>query len=331
MLEADILKRNAVDCLSEEEMLAYLGTTLSDQARHTLEYHLNDCPFCSDALEGLELTGSSQHAEQLLKELPATFPNMQDAQNEPTARIRILFPWRIAAAFALLALSMATLFILKPDSSNRLAEAPDTTPKVKASGSPVVSSTEHAHTASDKPPVAEIDEVKDEPAPAEGSKTVVIADESTIPVTSEVLAEKKEQSETEDLNSDAGAASSYETDAVKALNVPSKESVSQGRSSVLSEVAVATKTKKSIDPPASSSLREGTAAYRRGDYGTAIQLLRKRDVLNNESSQIEAYWTLAQCYLKTGRIPEAREALTKIKGKPGNFGAMAQQQLDSLK
>ena len=53
------------DCLSQEQMLLYLENKLEREAAHSAESHLIDCPFCSDALEGLQLSTSKENEANL--------------------------------------------------------------------------------------------------------------------------------------------------------------------------------------------------------------------------------------------------------------------------
>lgn len=41
------------DCLSENQLMDYLNGRLSEQQMHSVEAHIADCDFCSDALDGL--------------------------------------------------------------------------------------------------------------------------------------------------------------------------------------------------------------------------------------------------------------------------------------
>ncbi|MGQ0829824.1 MAG: energy transducer TonB [Bacteroidota bacterium] len=45
---------NSTDCIPEQMMFDYIDNKLSPKDCHTLEKHLLDCEFCSDALEGLQ-------------------------------------------------------------------------------------------------------------------------------------------------------------------------------------------------------------------------------------------------------------------------------------
>jgi hypothetical protein len=43
-------------CLTQEQIFRYIDGTLQPSEMHAVEKHLLDCPFCSDAVEGLQLT-----------------------------------------------------------------------------------------------------------------------------------------------------------------------------------------------------------------------------------------------------------------------------------
>lgn len=47
------------DCLSEDQLLAYTSNQLSNKERNIVERHTINCKFCSDAIEGFQLTPNS--------------------------------------------------------------------------------------------------------------------------------------------------------------------------------------------------------------------------------------------------------------------------------
>lgn len=116
MAEHGIISRPHSQCLSRDEMLAYLSGSLSATERHALEVHLSDCPFCSDALDGVETLDTPATFETVHDDLKLRLDDLTRNGNSP--RVRVLFPWRIAAAFALLVASLATLWLAIPDQSN---------------------------------------------------------------------------------------------------------------------------------------------------------------------------------------------------------------------
>ncbi|HEU4719152.1 MAG TPA: zf-HC2 domain-containing protein [Bacteroidia bacterium] len=85
--EIKYIKLTGHECLNREKMFAYIDGQLSPADMHEVEAHLLDCPFCSDALEGLEKV-KDRHR------VPAAVPPL--AENAPVkkrGRILPLFPF----------------------------------------------------------------------------------------------------------------------------------------------------------------------------------------------------------------------------------------------
>ena len=55
----DILSHS--DCLSQEQMNAYLSKSLGKEQTYAVENHLADCMFCNDAIEGLEMLSAEEN------------------------------------------------------------------------------------------------------------------------------------------------------------------------------------------------------------------------------------------------------------------------------
>jgi tetratricopeptide (TPR) repeat protein len=53
--------------LSRQDMISYLGNSLSAEQSHEIEKHLLSCPFCTEAIEGLAQTSSLPRLEQNLR------------------------------------------------------------------------------------------------------------------------------------------------------------------------------------------------------------------------------------------------------------------------
>lgn len=66
-------------CLTKQQLLGYLQQTLERDEVYAIESHLNDCPFCNDALEGL-MEADHQTTEQDLKDLEIDFLQKLQAQ-----------------------------------------------------------------------------------------------------------------------------------------------------------------------------------------------------------------------------------------------------------
>jgi len=90
-------------CLSLEILLAYREYQVSDQQRRDIERHLVDCPLCTEALHGLELTGTEHDIRTRIAQLNASLKK-SDAPRSVSRRYRYGF-----ALAAILALVAATI------------------------------------------------------------------------------------------------------------------------------------------------------------------------------------------------------------------------------
>ncbi|MCE2847359.1 MAG: hypothetical protein LW707_10095 [Sphingobacteriales bacterium] len=332
MTESEILERNAGQCLSEGELLAYFGTSITDKERHTLELHLNDCPFCSDALEGFEQLPSNRNLQHILDELE--LPAVQETP-EATPRIRILFPWRIAAAFLLVGLSIATLFLLKPDTDSGIAEAPMMQSENRDRESLPAPSTE-TETLPSTPSNKVVTESKRIPSVVssasqtnpdtethEDVSTEDIKNLSKAPVESESIEGPKELAAT--LESD----NRISTVDVQAGSVSSE--VHEERTVQLSETTSASSKKSTSATTGSVFYEKGIRAYEAGQYKSCIDLLSRKDVLRDLSIREKALWALAQCQLNTGDTIAARNSLKQVIPIQGRLLNDAKRQLELLK
>src|SRR4051812_24273827 len=90
---------NDGDCISEENLIAYVKGTLNPRMQHEIEKHLLDCEMCSDALDGLMLLDSPEDISEITNTINAEIDERISASQ---TKIRVMFPWQMAAAFALL-------------------------------------------------------------------------------------------------------------------------------------------------------------------------------------------------------------------------------------
>ncbi len=111
-------KMNNGSCLSRAEMLDYLGGKLSHEEQHRVEIHLLDCELCNDANEGLEQWKAPSHLEAIDEHMHLEIDEMLEP--DKASKIKVLFPWRMAAAIALIFISTLVLFLILPD--NKEAE-----------------------------------------------------------------------------------------------------------------------------------------------------------------------------------------------------------------
>lgn len=105
------------ECLSVEDLLAYNEGKLNSLEQHKVEKHLLECELCSDALEGFQLHTNSAIIPEVITELNNRIEE-QFFQEKNDTKIKVMFPWQMAAAFALLILSGLTLWFFLPKNNS---------------------------------------------------------------------------------------------------------------------------------------------------------------------------------------------------------------------
>ncbi len=107
-------------CLSSQEMLDYTQGILSTQEQHRIEKHLLECEFCSDAMEGVQLMKNPNTLLAIEEELNLEIDSMTSEEEEDSdEKVKVLFPWRMAAAIALIFVSTITLWMVIPKNNTQ--------------------------------------------------------------------------------------------------------------------------------------------------------------------------------------------------------------------
>lgn len=107
-------------CLSSQEMLDYTQGILSTQEQHRIEKHLFECEFCSDAMEGIQLMKNPNSLLSIEEELNLEIDSMTSEEEEDSDdKVKVLFPWRMAAAIALIFVSTLTLWMVIPKNNTQ--------------------------------------------------------------------------------------------------------------------------------------------------------------------------------------------------------------------
>ncbi|MFN0189022.1 MAG: tetratricopeptide repeat protein [Bacteroidia bacterium] len=101
-------------CLSSQEMLDYTQGILSTHEQHLFEKHLLECEFCSDALEGIQLMNNPNSLLTIEEELNLEIDSITAEEDDEDIEVKVLFPWRMAAAIALIFISTFTLWVVIP-------------------------------------------------------------------------------------------------------------------------------------------------------------------------------------------------------------------------
>ncbi len=127
-------------CLTEEQLFAYIDGRLPDAERHLAEKHMLDCPFCSDALEGLLLVKNRDKVAAAAF-FPANGSGSKEEKEEakviPLHRNRRSLYAIAAAVILLLGVTVVMKLSLNSDSRAELAQAPEET-KVDAAGKELI-------------------------------------------------------------------------------------------------------------------------------------------------------------------------------------------------
>jgi hypothetical protein len=108
-------------CLTEEQILAYLGGHLLPAAQHGVERHLLDCPFCADAVQGWQLV---KNHEPVVAKYSTTGDVAQIHATKSNRRKTLI--WMGSAAAIVIAALVATPLIWKADQeAKQIANKPD--------------------------------------------------------------------------------------------------------------------------------------------------------------------------------------------------------------
>lgn len=99
----DILKPRG-DCLPEELLIRYAEGKLSADEARTVEEHISECEFCSDALDGIMQGGNAQHFHSQLSSIKKIV-HKRVRSSEPGATFPITRRLAVAATLLLLAIS----------------------------------------------------------------------------------------------------------------------------------------------------------------------------------------------------------------------------------
>ncbi len=72
---------NHSSCLTKDQIIDYLNASMSKEEVRVVEMHINDCPLCSDAIDGI-LEHSLSNSEDLLLKSQQQFQDLLSSKNE---------------------------------------------------------------------------------------------------------------------------------------------------------------------------------------------------------------------------------------------------------
>ena len=354
------------NCLSKQQLVNYIQQKLDRDEVYLVESHLNDCPFCSDAIDGLmdaDLTEMQTTIQEIkpnlihahIQHLPSENTNTQPA---PLTISSNKNKWMIAASILLLfGLGGYSVYSFVHHQSHELAknEEPKSIP------------TEASYTETSTPRNTEIVQIrvpeketknldKKEAVPAQkGVNAKVVVTEKIqeqIPeVQKQIGAEPMKQIkiESEPLIETQNYHDNYSQKESKADAVQEKELAIRQKTSAVGmsnkknapqiQNNAANQLNYSSDnnnnniqfvPSAISDYENGITSYNRADYRNAIQYLEHafENAKKTEQEDIEYY--LAMSYLKIGREKKAEKIFNKLMAS-SKYKSIILEQLNKTK
>lgn len=287
-------------CIQPEEFTAYLSGQMDSGARHRIEMHLLDCDFCNDAMDGfLEMESPSALTtinEELQAEVDLNLASTAGEDFTKEASVRVLFPWRMAAAVALIAVSTITLYLVIPRQSNQELFTQEYKP-YPAAPEPTISANEpilpeneqlsngknnSSVNSDDKKNEVKVVAVTDAQSLEDATKSPESVQSEYKLVADEVSAVNESNSESDLFSGVATEETMKDKRLAKEENeVTTKATSSAPESIQLSEVqtaAVRSKTsakKYTEDSGSKNAFNEGLNYYKKGEYRAALAQFEK--------------------------------------------------------
>lgn len=97
-------------CLSQDELLAYMAGKLDAKEAHRVEAHLADCSFCQDALEGLAMLDNKEEIPKLTGELKQYAKSQLKKPHRPVRRPQNYFIGLVALVLFILLLIICVYY-----------------------------------------------------------------------------------------------------------------------------------------------------------------------------------------------------------------------------
>lgn len=313
-------------CIPEDVLAGYAQGRLSSQQAHSVEKHLLECEFCSDALEGLKMMQPSKSKEiisDLNKEIDR---RIQSGNNSGAKVIPLRFNYKVAAVVALFVLFGGGYLYFK----NKGEE------KMLAQNNPPSSTTLSDSGSTQLIPQTNSDQSSAEPISSKPKFSLDV--KSSAPSSGQILTENKEvKPSIESLKNEDDAKKDQNDNIILSDNVEvspvNAGARSQGQVSEAAKTAPAmsksaefnreestTVEESSLDrkatPPDLFSLNvlftKAKNKYREKKYSEAANDFEK--LMNDTATAFydDAKWMLANCYMKTSRNAKAVKLLREI-------------------
>ena len=314
-------------CPDQHQLVQYALGKLPASEQHRIERHLLDCPFCEEALEGIQLMKNPEDLISINEDLHQKIAKPSTPQK--SARIIRFSPMRIAAILVLLLISGSVLWYFLPNVNNEKLFTqefkPYPAPKDSFSATmlpPPVGSTEALQEKSNEIVVKQEQSVTANKAPV--NPAVAVKDEEKEIVQVQELTEQVDHFDevsarvvsAENEEKDAPASADLSLDKASALK---KETDKKGEVVVSKQTAKKEKVASIESAPAAASGNKMTSKYETSEklFETGMNYYREaryEEALRNfklATSYPESSFYSGICLLSLNRPKEALPLLDK--------------------
>ena len=336
------------NCLSKQQLVNYIQQKMDRDEVYLVESHLNDCPFCSDAIDGLmdaDLTEMQNTIQEIkptlihthIQHLPSEKTNTDPA---PLTISSNKNKWMIAASILLLfGLGGYSVYSFVHHQSHELAknEEPKSIPTAATySETSTPRNTEIVQLRVPDKETKNLD--KKEAVPTQKVENVkkIVAEkiQEQIPeVQKQIGAEPMKQREIEseplietqnyhdnysqkERNALAEAVQEKELairQKTSAVGMSNKKNAPQIQNNAANQLNYSSDNNNiQFVPSAISDYENGITSYNRSDYRNAIQFLERAFENAKKSEQEDIEYYLAMSYLKIGREKKAEKIFNKL-------------------
>lgn len=285
-------------CISSKEMLDYTQGILSPKEQHRIEKHLLDCEFCADAMEGIELMKNPNELLEVERELNFDIDTKISGEEDEENKVKVLFPWRIAAAVVLIFVSALTLWMVLPKTNVQELALENSKPypaPTNVASEPILEITEMQVldeqsaaplSKSSAPPVASKDiQINDAVAESAPTEKKLQADEvfsNQAPVTAHIAKEESEKKASNDLANTTNEETTTATKATSETVLTGVEESSKrpparatSSSGVQRDAVVAEEITDDNKINSEDFFKKGIKEYKNKKYAVAISYLEK--------------------------------------------------------
>ncbi|GAA4308871.1 hypothetical protein [Compostibacter hankyongensis] len=358
-----------VHCLSQQQLLQYVGQKMPAVEQHMVEQHLVDCPLCSTALEVMLQPEKQAALSPLLQEVHAkirfryqTAPEQKKRHQAIQQKARLIkkeqktevflkYGWIIV--FALIGTGFAFWIASRPavatrpavsealpaggtadpatEAATTLPEQPDPAPKTNLVATAARRNTESAGNKPTKAPAGDTSHVVRTPPAALPAAPVKkpAPDSSRQKAVAPAVKREEEQRQTAPPGKQDD---SLQRPPATTPQHPREKPASNPKPSLVNQPEIAGSSEKSIAPSPSLDEMAYTRAKKlmgQGDWKAAVDQL---EPLSRNSGRFHetANYQMAVCYKAMGRKGKARRILKNIVKENGNMKEQASQLLSAL-